>query len=73
MRCDNYCLRCGESGETVKHAIFECPPTLQVWSLSSTPTSPDIFPIPILYANMNYFFWRKNNIIESELDSDFYP
>ncbi|XP_013700227.1 uncharacterized protein LOC106404011 [Brassica napus] len=40
MRCDNYCPRCGELEESVTHAIFECPLALQVWSLSSTPSSP---------------------------------
>ena len=30
MRCNNYCPRCGEIEETVIHAIFECPPALQV-------------------------------------------
>ena len=30
MRCDNYCLRCGEPEESVTHAIFECPPAQQV-------------------------------------------
>uniref|UniRef100_A0A0D3D6W7 RNase H type-1 domain-containing protein n=1 Tax=Brassica oleracea var. oleracea TaxID=109376 RepID=A0A0D3D6W7_BRAOL len=29
MRCDNYCPRCGETEESVTHAIFECPPALQ--------------------------------------------
>ena len=42
MRCDNYYPRCGEPEESVTHAIFECSPALQVWSLSATPTSPDI-------------------------------
>ncbi|XP_048622814.1 uncharacterized protein LOC125591926 [Brassica napus] len=41
MRCDNYCPRCGELEESVTHAIFECPPALQVWSLSATPTGPE--------------------------------
>ena len=73
MRCDNYCPRCGELGETVTHAFFECPPALQVWSLSSTPTSPDIFPVSSVYTNMDYLFWRKNSIIEPEQDRDPYP
>ena len=30
MRCDNYCPRCDDQEESVTHAIFECPPTLQV-------------------------------------------
>ena len=73
MRCGNYCPRCGEPDKSVTHAIFECPLALQVWSLSVTPTSPDIFPIPSIYANMEYLFWRKNNILEPELDRDPYP
>ena len=73
MRCDNYCPRFREPEESVTHAIFEGPPALQVWSLSATPTSPDIFLVPSVYANMNYLFWRKNSIVEPELDRDPYP
>lgn len=56
MRCDNYFPRCGALEEYVTHAIFECPPAKQTWSLSSTPTSPYIFPVPSIYANMDYLF-----------------
>ena len=56
MRCDNYCPRCGEPEESVTHAIFECPPALQAWSLSSTPTSPNLFPVSSIYTNMDYLF-----------------
>ena len=73
MKCDNYCPRCGEPEEFITHSIFECPPALQAWSLSATPTSQDVFPLPIIYANMDYLFWKKNNIVEPELDSDLYP
>ncbi|XP_048615701.1 uncharacterized protein LOC125588412 [Brassica napus] len=73
MRCDNYCPRCGEIEESVTHAIFECPPALQVWSLSVTPTSPGIFPVASVYTNMDYLFWRKNNIIVPDQDRDPYP
>ncbi|XP_013608239.1 PREDICTED: uncharacterized protein LOC106315002 [Brassica oleracea var. oleracea] len=66
MRCDNYCPRCGEAEESVTHAIFECPPALQAWSLSTTPTSPGIFPASSVYTNMDYLFWRKKNIIASK-------
>ena len=72
MRCDDYCPRCGEPEEYVTHAIFECPPAIQVWSLSVTPKSQDIFLVPSIYANMDYLFWRKNNIVEPELDMDPY-
>ena len=73
MRCDNYCPRCGEPKETVTHAIFECPPAWQVWSPSTTPSNPDIFPLSSIYANMDYLFWRNNSFIEPELDKDPYP
>ena len=64
--CDNYCPRCGEIEESVTHAIFECPPALQVGSLSATPTSPCIF-------ILDYLFWRKNDILEPDQDTDPYP
>ena len=56
MRCDNYCPRCGTPEETVTHVIFECPPALQACELSSTPSSSEIFPVPSIYANMDYLF-----------------
>ena len=64
IKCDNYCPRCGHPEETAIYAIFEYPPTLQVWSLASTPSVPNIFPLPNIYANMDYLFWRKNDIAE---------
>ncbi|XP_048620199.1 uncharacterized protein LOC125590614 [Brassica napus] len=73
MRCDNYCPRCGELEESVTHAIFECPPALQVWSLSATPTSTGIFPVASVYTNMDYLFWRKNEILAPDQDRDPYP
>ena len=73
MRCDNYCPRCGEADETVTHAIFECPPTVQAWALSSTPTSVQTFPTSSIYTNMDYLFWRKNSIMGPENDRDPYP
>ena len=72
MRCDNYCPRCGEPEETVTHAMFECPPALQAWALSSTPSSSQTFHVPSIYANMDYFFWRKNSIMKPEDDRDPY-
>ena len=73
MRCDNFCPRCGKPEETATHAIFECPPALQVWSLASAQSAPNIFPLPSIYANMDYLFWRKNDIAKPELDRDTYP
>ena len=73
MRCDNYCTRCGKTEESVTHTIFECPPALQTWALSTTPTSPGTFPVSSVYTNMDYLFWRKNNIIEPDQDRDPYP
>ncbi|CDY47009.1 BnaC02g41940D [Brassica napus] len=36
------------------------------------PSSPDIFSLLSIYANMDYFFGRKNNIVEPQLDRDPY-
>lgn len=73
MRCDNYCPRCGEIEEFVTHVIFECPPALQVWALSATPTSPSTFLVSSIYTNMDYLLWRKNDILEPDQDMDRYP
>lgn len=73
IRCDNYYPRCGEPEETVVHAIFECPPAPQVWSLSATPSSPNIFPLQSIYADIDYLLWRKNSIVEPKLERDPYP
>ena len=67
MKCDNYCPHCRELEEYVTHVIFECPPALLAWSLSATPTSPNIFRLPSIYTNMNYLFQKKNIIVELDL------
>ena len=66
-------LRCGAAEEIVTHIIFECPPALQTWELSSMPSNSEIFSVPSIYANMDYPFWRKNGILEPDDDRDFYP
>ena len=48
-------LRSGGPEETVTHAIFECPPALHIWSLSTTPSSPNTFLLPSTYANMTIY------------------
>ena len=74
MRCDSFCPRCGEPEESVTHAIFECPPAVQAWALSSTSSNfQTFFPFSSIYANMNYLFWRKNSIMEPQDNKDLYP
>ena len=34
---DSTCVRCGAESESINHMLFECPPALQVWALSSVP------------------------------------
>ena len=65
--------RCGADDETINHAIFECPPSLQTWVHAATPTPPPLFLTTSHYANIDYFFWRKNDIEDPELDKDPYP
>ena len=72
MRCDNHCPRCGADDETINHAIFECLPALQTWAHAATPTLPLLFPTTSHYANIDYLFWRKNDIEDPELDKDPY-
>ena len=73
IRCDNYCPRCGADDETINHAIFECPPSVQTWVHASTPTPPTLFPSGRHFTNIDYLFWRKNDIEDPELDKDPYP
>lgn len=62
MRCNNYCPRYGKPEETVTHVIFEYPPALQVWSQSTTLSSPDIFSLSICKYELPLM--RKNSFIE---------
>lgn len=47
----------------INHVMFECPPTIHIWTLSNIPTNSRIFPIQlVLYLNtclidqlMNFF------------------
>ena len=70
MRCDNHCPRCGAEEETINHVIFECPPAIQTWAHASTPTPPERFPSTSHYTDIDYLFWRKNDIEDPELDKD---
>uniref|UniRef100_A0A0D3E7G7 Reverse transcriptase zinc-binding domain-containing protein n=1 Tax=Brassica oleracea var. oleracea TaxID=109376 RepID=A0A0D3E7G7_BRAOL len=67
MRCDNYCPRCSDQEESVTHAIFECPPALQVWSLSSTPTSPDVFPWMLM--GLDGQWWKHSTYGDTKFSS----
>ena len=55
---DTNCARCGASEKSINHVFFECPPVIQVWVLSRTPSNQDIFPTQSLYANMDHLFCR---------------
>lgn len=53
--------------------FFECLHALQTCALASTPLCPSIFPITSAYSNLNYLFWRNNDIEDLELDREIYP
>ena len=73
MRCDNIFPRCGESDEFVNLAILECPPSLQAWALSATPSSPNIFLTSSVFTNMNYLFGSKSCIEDPTMNRNPYP
>ncbi|XP_010462868.1 PREDICTED: uncharacterized protein LOC109125019 [Camelina sativa] len=58
IRCDTLCKRCGAAPETINHALFECPRSLDVWELSLVSLVPDGFPFASIYANLDFIFWR---------------
>ena len=41
---ESTCARCGADEESINHMLFECPPALQCWALSSIPSSSGLFP-----------------------------
>lgn len=55
---DSVCVRCGAETESINHTLFECPPALQCWALSSIPTSPGYFPCSSVYSNFDFLFFR---------------
>ena len=58
MQGDICCARCGANEESINHMFFECPPAIQVWTLSKIPTNPVILPKNFLFTNMDHLFWR---------------
>ena len=64
MQGDTICDRCGAPEESTNHVFFECPPAVQVWSLSRIPTNHDIFPTQALFTNMDHLFWRVSPDME---------
>lgn len=59
---DRSCPRCGAEDESLNHLLFECPPALQVWALSSVPTIPGVFPNSALFTNIDFLFWRAKEL-----------
>ena len=55
---ESICVRCGAESETINHTLFECPPALQCWALSTIPTPPGIFPSNSLYSNLDFLLFR---------------
>ena len=50
---DSVCQRCGAENETINHIIFECPPAVQCWALSTVPSSPGSFPCSAIFVNFD--------------------
>ncbi|KAF2544078.1 hypothetical protein F2Q68_00032668 [Brassica cretica] len=73
-RRDTFCWSYTKNGQyTVKSGYWVATNLMRTGELSSTPSSSQTFPVPSVYANMDYHFWRKNNIMKPEDDRDPYP
>lgn len=54
------CPRFGVDEESITRMLFECPPALQSWTLSSILSAPISFHSSFLFYNIDYLFWRTN-------------
>ncbi|XP_056845966.1 uncharacterized protein LOC130497080 [Raphanus sativus] len=58
----------------IKHFIWQAiSGQLATWAHMTTPTPPMLFPSYSHFTNMDYLFWRKNDIEDPTLDKDPYP
>ena len=69
---DSVCQRCGAESETINHIIFECPPAVQCWALSTVPTSPGVFPSSSIFVNFDMLLHMQKDPISAESTS-FFP
>ncbi|KAL9840567.1 putative reverse transcriptase zinc-binding domain-containing protein [Arabidopsis thaliana] len=69
INCDQGCVRCGATEETINHTLFLCHLARQIWALSQIPTILGIFPSNSIFANLDHLFWR----IPSGVISSSYP
>ncbi|XP_056864246.1 uncharacterized protein LOC130511334 [Raphanus sativus] len=70
---DAVCQRCGTEQETINHIIFECPPAVQCWALSSIPSSPGIFPCSSIYTNMDTLIQLVANTSMQDTQVSMFP
>lgn len=70
---DCTCQRCGDTEETINHLLFECPPALQTWALSSIPTIPGLFPCSSIYSNIDHLFYRTKETGAAEHKIEPFP
>lgn len=72
MRCDNFHPRCEEQDESANHAIFECPISLQACTLSSTPSTPNIFFLSQYFHKLGLPIMEEKGIEDPAMDRDSY-
>lgn len=58
---DAVCQRCRADQETTNHIIFECPPAVQFWALSSISSAPGVFPCSSVYTNLDTLLRQVSN------------
>ena len=70
-RTDSVCQRCGAESETINHIIFECPPAVQCWALSTVPSSLGAFPCTSIFVNFDMLLQMQQDPNLAERTSTF--
>lgn len=70
---DTVCQRCGAENETINHILFECPPEIQCWALSTVPSSPGFFPCSSVYVNFDTLLRLGGSLNTEGMDTPIFP
>lgn len=70
---ERHCGRCGADRETINHILFECPPAIQCWALSTIPSSPGFLTCSSIYVNFNILLQMGKSSDQNVIDTSMFP